>query len=61
MLPKDYELEDYHIQDVLGVGGFGITYVAIDQTLLEKVAIKEFMPAGIASHVGDTVQPVTNS
>jgi len=61
MLPKDYELEDYRIQDVLGVGGFGITYVATDETLLERVAIKEFMPAGVASHVGDTVLPVTGS
>lgn len=33
---------------VLGLGGFGITYLGYDLTLDIKVAIKEYMPAGMA-------------
>lgn len=59
MLQKDYQLEDYRIIDVLGVGGFGVTYVAEDESLQERVAIKEFLPAGVAHHVENTVRPIT--
>jgi serine/threonine protein kinase len=42
-------LMEYRLEAVLGVGGFGITYLARD-TLLEKdVAIKEFFPSGVVS------------
>ena len=33
---------DYRIIDVLGQGGFGITYLALQVKLNRKVAIKEF-------------------
>jgi serine/threonine protein kinase len=47
-------LNEYRIADVLGVGGFGITYLARD-TLLEKdVAIKEYFPSGVVSRATDT-------
>ncbi|HKV41895.1 MAG TPA: serine/threonine-protein kinase [Blastocatellia bacterium] len=40
---------------VLGYGGFGITYLGWDINLGIKVAIKEFMPGGVASrHAGST-------
>ena len=33
---------------VLGVGGFGVTYLALDMTLETSVAVKEYLPSGIA-------------
>ena len=41
-LPTDFKLQSYTIKEVLGKGGFGITYLAHDETLLQNVAIKEF-------------------
>ncbi|MBO4927540.1 MAG: serine/threonine protein kinase [Clostridiales bacterium] len=38
---------------VLGVGGFGVTYLAFDMTLEINVAIKEFLPSGIALRDAD--------
>lgn len=42
-------LNEYSIVDVLGVGGFGITYLARDTTLEKDVAIKEYFPGGVVS------------
>lgn len=35
---------NYRIEQVLGQGGFGITYLAMDLNLQRKVAVKEFFP-----------------
>ena len=56
-LPVGYRLGDHRIVDVLGVGGFGITYLAHDDTLDRRVAIKEYLPNEFAVRDGTTVQP----
>ncbi|CAK0764554.1 membrane hypothetical protein [uncultured Gammaproteobacteria bacterium] len=61
MLPQGFKLDDYRIIEVLGAGGFGITYLAEDETLNVKVAIKEFMPTHLARHDGTTVNLITRS
>ena len=39
----------YTVEGVLGQGGFGITYLGIDELHKKKVAIKEFFPQGIVT------------
>lgn len=41
---------------VLGQGGFGITYLALDNQTKTKVAIKEFMPDSMAVRTAGTPQ-----
>jgi serine/threonine protein kinase len=47
-LPPGYNLLWYRMEDVLGQGGFGITYLAWDGNLKIWVAIKEYLPADLA-------------
>jgi serine/threonine protein kinase len=50
-------LHEFEVQSVLGHGGFGITYLALDTNLQEQVAIKEYLPNDIGVRVADaTVQ-----
>lgn len=46
----------YRIERILGQGGFGITYLAIDISLDRLVAVKEFFPKDYCDRVGDTSQ-----
>ncbi|MFN9747182.1 MAG: serine/threonine protein kinase [Betaproteobacteria bacterium] len=41
-------LNEFELQQILGVGGFGIVYQAFDHALEREVAIKEYMPASLA-------------
>lgn len=59
-LPADTRLEEYVIQSVLGVGGFGITYLARDTRLGVLVAIKEYFPQAYAARDRSlTIRPNT--
>jgi serine/threonine protein kinase len=53
-LPAGYELGRYRLKEILGSGGFGITYLAEDTTLNRRVAIKELLPNDIATRVDGT-------
>jgi len=57
-LPAGHALLEYRIERVLGVGGFGLTYLALDENLHLKVAVKEYLPADIAVRAPDrTIAP----
>ena len=58
-LPVGTELEGYRVVALLGAGGFGITYKAVDLLLDRHVAIKEYLPSVLASRGADrkTVKP----
>ena len=61
-LPAGYRLENYRLEAVLGHGGFGITYRAIDEDLEQTVAIKEYLPRDMAFRDKDsTVSPLSES
>lgn len=54
-LPEGYVLEGYRIEGLLGAGGFGLTYRAREIELGRLVAIKEYLPNGIAAReTGDS-------
>ena len=52
-LPAGYALQEYRIEKVLGVGGFGLTYLALDGNLNLKVAVKEYLPDDVATRGAD--------
>jgi len=62
-LAKGYTIEGYRIVRVLGAGGFGITYLATEIAIDRPVAIKEYLPNGIAARSRDdvSVAPLTSA
>jgi serine/threonine protein kinase len=58
-LPSGTVLREWRIEDVLGVGGFGIVYRARGIYFDELVAIKEYFPSSISERDSeDTVVPI---
>src|SRR6056297_144440 len=55
--------DQFRVGRVLGVGGFGITYLAFDEVLEMVVAVKEYLPNDIAVREtdGDTIQPLSSA
>ncbi|MBP3620543.1 MAG: serine/threonine protein kinase [Lachnospiraceae bacterium] len=55
-LPEGTVLKErYKIVEVIGVGGFGVTYKAKDNVLAAEVAIKEYYPVGVVNRIVDDV------
>ena len=61
VLPAHTRLRDYELTSLVGEGGFGIVYSAWDHSLQRRVAIKEYMPASIASRVAGSSAIVVKS
>ena len=56
-LPSGFRLGAYHVSRVLGVGGFGVTYLCEHTGLAVQVAVKEYLPNEIAVRDGMEVHP----
>lgn len=52
-LPAGYRLHEYRIEEILGHGGFGLTYLGRDIHLAKSVAIKEYLPTDLAVREAD--------
>jgi serine/threonine protein kinase len=59
-LPRGQDLAEYTIERNLGQGGFGLTYLAKDNSLGSLVAIKEYLPQDLAARVNGKTQIVPN-
>ncbi len=53
-LPVGTRMHEFEIRDYLGAGGFSIVYLAWDHVLRREVALKEYLPAGIAQRGSQT-------
>jgi len=58
-LPAGYQIGNYRVHSVLGVGGFGITYLADHAEFTKRYAIKEYLPNGLCVRDGTTVRPMS--
>ena len=47
-LPLGTYLGEFELTDMVGEGGFGIVYLAVDHSLQRRVALKEYMPSSLA-------------
>ncbi len=53
-LPAGYRMHEFEVQSKLGQGGFCIVYKAFDHQLKRVVALKEYMPNGMARRAGNS-------
>jgi len=61
-LPAGHAVHEYRIEKLLGVGGFGLTYLATDGNLNLKVALKEYLPGELAQRgPGQSIAPLSES
>lgn len=60
-LPTGTRVDHYVIREVLGAGGFGITYLAEHEGLGKLYAIKEYFPHAFSYRHGRSVRPTSSS
>jgi serine/threonine protein kinase len=53
-LPTGTRVDEFRIDGLIGQGGFGIVYLAHDESLHRMVALKEYMPLELAERNGAT-------
>lgn len=51
-LPIGTRLHEFELTRLVGVGGFGVVYMATDHSLQRRVALKEYMPGSLAQRSG---------
>ena len=56
ILPSGTKIDQYTISNVLGRGGFGITYLVRDEGLEKDFALKEFFPEDLVRREGTSVR-----
>jgi serine/threonine protein kinase len=61
VLPAGTRFGEFEVMRVLGVGGFGIVYLARDRSLERDVALKEYMPLSLAVRGPDARVAVPSS
>jgi len=61
LLPVGTRLGEFELTGLVGEGGFGIVYLAYDHSLHRQVAVKEYIPASLASRgPGNTVVVISD-
>ena len=60
-LPIGTRLRDYEITVLVGEGAFSVVYLAWDHSLQRKVAIKEYLPAEMASRISGSAAVLVRS
>lgn len=60
-LPVGTAIAEFEIVGLIGEGGFGIVYLAWDTLLRRQVALKEYIPASLATRVGNTSEVTVRS
>jgi len=61
MRPRTMLHDQYLIGRALGHGGFGVTYLAWDLGLATRLAVKEYLPHGVAGRAANTTQVMAYS
>ncbi len=61
MKPRTMLHDQYLIGRALGHGGFGVTYLSWDIGLATRLAIKEYLPHGVAGRAANTTQVMAYS